>query len=159
MSTQGPSLADDEASLAAYAQALGDAFDQVVRTWFVRLVETRSPGATTDDAVLEQLSTAAQETSQELRALLARDISAQQVGPLELLRRSVTGSPTEVLKRLGVEPVERDDFARSNFPDDLYDMAPASFRDIDPALHEPGLVWGAAKAHVHLRRRREAAGA
>ena len=24
-----------------------------------------------------------------------------------------------------------------------------------PSLHEPGIVWGAAKAHVHLRRRRE----
>ena len=40
------------------------------------------------------------------------------------------------------------------FPDDVYDLAPASFADVDPALHEPGLVWGAAKAHVHLARRR-----
>ncbi len=31
-----------------------------------------------------------------------------------------------------------------------------SFADLDPALHEPGLVWGAAKAHVFLRHRREA---
>ena len=26
--------------------------------------------------------------------------------------------------------------------------------DLDPALHEPGLRWGAAKAHVVLARRR-----
>jgi hypothetical protein len=36
----------------------------------------------------------------------------------------------------------------------VYDLTPASFADVDPALHEPGLVWGAAKAHVHLARRR-----
>jgi hypothetical protein len=41
-----------------------------------------------------------------------------------------------------------------SFPDDVYDLTPASFADVDPALHEPGLVWGAAKAHVHLARRR-----
>ena len=39
---------------------------------------------------------------------------------------------------------------RRNFPDDVYDLSPATFADVDPALHEPGLVWGAAKAHVHL---------
>ncbi len=42
------------------------------------------------------------------------------------------------------------------FPDDDYDLTPASFGDLDPALHEPGLVWGAAKAHVFLARRRAA---
>ena len=36
----------------------------------------------------------------------------------------------------------------------LYDLSPASFADLAPALKEPGLVWGAAKAHVHLSRRR-----
>ena len=45
---------------------------------------------------------------------------------------------------------------RAMFPDDLYDLTPGSFRDLDPALHEPGLEWGAAKAHVHLARRRAA---
>ncbi len=33
-------------------------------------------------------------------------------------------------------------------------LAPASFADLHPDLHEPGLVWGAAKAHVVLARRR-----
>ena len=32
---------------------------------------------------------------------------------------------------------------------------PASFADLDPTLAELGLRWGAAKAHVVLRRRRE----
>ena len=34
-------------------------------------------------------------------------------------------------------------------------VGPAAFSDVDEDLHEPGLVWGAARAHVHLRRRRE----
>ena len=62
-----------------------------------------------------------------------------------------------MLREAGVEPAERDEFATRAFPDDAYDLAPASFADVHPSLHEPGLVWGAAKAHVHLRRRREAA--
>jgi hypothetical protein len=50
--------------------------------------------------------------------------------------------------------VARDEFSERNFPDDTYDLTPASFADVDPSLHEPGLEWGAAKAHVHLARRR-----
>ncbi len=39
-------------------------------------------------------------------------------------------------------------------PDDVYDLAPASFADLAPELHDLGISWGAAKAHVHLQRRR-----
>jgi hypothetical protein len=52
--------------------------------------------------------------------------------------------------------VPRDEFSVRSFPDDAYDLSPASFADVDPALHEPGLAWGAAKAYVHLARRRAA---
>jgi hypothetical protein len=62
--------------------------------------------------------------------------------------------PTQVLAEAGVPPVERDEHAARLFPDDRYDLAPATFSDLDEALHEPGLVWGAAKAHVVLARRR-----
>ena len=63
---------------------------------------------------------------------------------------------TQVLDAEGVAPVARDPFAQRQTPDDAYDLTPASFADIDPGLAEPGLVWGAAKAHVHLARRRRA---
>jgi hypothetical protein len=59
-----------------------------------------------------------------------------------------------VLAAAGVPPVGRDEVARRLHPDDDYDLTPASFADISPELHEPGLVWGAAKAHVVLARRR-----
>jgi hypothetical protein len=44
--------------------------------------------------------------------------------------------------------VQRDADAERLFPDDPYDLTPGSFADIDPELHDPGLLWGAAKAHV-----------
>jgi hypothetical protein len=62
-----------------------------------------------------------------------------------------------VLADAGVPPVHRDGAAERLFPDDVYDLTPASFADLDAAVHEPGLVWGAAKAHVILRRRRAGA--
>ena len=70
-----------------------------------------------------------------------------------MVRRAVV-YPTAVLRGAGVPPVVRDADAEARFPDDDYDLTPAAFADLDPSLHEPGLVWGAAKAHVHLARRR-----
>ena len=63
--------------------------------------------------------------------------------------------PTEVLRRAGVPPVARDEFAVHAFPDDDYGLTPAAFVDIDPSLQDPGVRWGAAKAHVVLSRRRQ----
>ena len=90
----------------------------------------------------------------KLRKLLATDIAEQRANPLDLLRSAVAW-PTGVLRDAGVAPVDRDEFDERAFPEDHYALSPASFGDIDPTLHEPGLTWGAAKAHVHLRRRRE----
>lgn len=88
-----------------------------------------------------------------LRDLLETDIEDQTASPLQILRTAVT-YPTAVLRHAGVPPVERDEFARRGFPGDDYDLTPSSFADIDPSLREPGIRWGAAKAHVHLARRR-----
>jgi hypothetical protein len=59
-----------------------------------------------------------------------------------------------VLRAAGVPPIVRDEFDERAFPDDVYGLIPAAFADIDASLYEPGLVWGAAKAHAHLVRRR-----
>ena len=85
--------------------------------------------------------------------LLGQDVDLQRSGPLELVRSAVV-YPSEVLARAGVPPVERDDFAVRAFPDDVYDLSPASFADVHPDLAEPGIAWGAAKAHVVMARRR-----
>ena len=82
----------------------------------------------------------------------------QRTGPLAILRSAVR-YPTEVLRAAGVPPADRDRFAREAFPDDDYALTPAAFADIDQSLHEPGIVWGAAKAYVHkVRRARGAPG-
>jgi hypothetical protein len=91
--------------------------------------------------------------SGEVRLLLETDIDAQSTTPLSVIRRAV-GPMTEVLRAQGIGEPPRDLDARRLHPDDVYDLAPASFAEIHPDLHLPGLSWGAAKAHVHLSRRR-----
>ncbi|HEY9555380.1 MAG TPA: hypothetical protein VIR58_01530, partial [Acidimicrobiales bacterium] len=81
------------------------------------------------------------------------DVDAQRSNPLALLRSAVPHL-TAALRSLGVPAVERDVQAEQMFPDDLYDLTPAAYADIDQSVHEPGLIWGAAKAHVIIRRRR-----
>jgi hypothetical protein len=48
--------------------------------------------------------------------------------------------------------VERDDFQRDRFPDDVYDLVPTSFADFGPDVADAGIAWGAAKAWTHRQR-------
>lgn len=149
----------DEATLDRYATALADGIEVAVPAWVRRSVDRlmfawagKVPVDVADGA--EVAGRAALEAiGPRVRALLATDVDAQRTNPLALVREAVT-YPTEVLRRAGVPSVVRDAFAERAFPDDVYGLSPASFADVDPALHEPGLVWGAAKAHVVLARRR-----
>jgi hypothetical protein len=88
-----------------------------------------------------------------LGALLAADVDDQSVTPLQLVRELVR-FPTAVLAAAGIPPVERDTFRAERFPDDPYDMTPASLAALDTALGEVALTWGAAKAMAHRRRHR-----
>ena len=103
------------------------------------------------DAAREAGLQAAAEVGPAVRRLVEADIDAQRTTPLALLRSAVR-YPTRVLQEAGVPPVERDPIQVRLLPDDLYDLSPASFADVDPALAEPGMVWGAAKALAHRRR-------
>jgi len=151
-------LADRE-RLAAHARALADAAERAIPGWIERSVERvlGDAGREIDERlrglVIDAAAAARREGASRLRELLETDVDEQHTNPLAVLRALVR-FPTEVLQAAGVPPVERDEFARRSFPDDVYDLSPASFADIDPELHEPGLVWGAAKAHVVLARRR-----
>jgi hypothetical protein len=151
--------ADDDATLLRYAAALADGIERALPRWVLRSVTARAeqwrPG------LGEQLRPAAEQAGAwavakqgaQVRELLLRDVDAQASSPLAIVRSAVE-HPTAVLASAGVPPSERDEFSRRAFPDDRYDLAPASFADLDPTLHEVGLIWGAAKAHVILRRRR-----
>jgi hypothetical protein len=149
----------DEERLAAYARALADGVDGALAGWVTRGVEEvlTAQGLPVEEETRRRARAAGEQARADigprLRRLLAADIDDQRTNPLAVIR-GATRYPTEVLRAAGARPVPRDEQARRHFPDDEYDLTPATFADLDPALHEPGLVWGAAKAHVHLRRRR-----
>jgi len=143
-----------------HSAALAQAIEDVLAGWVERSVATAvaRSGAKAGAAVLAEAEEAGRRATAEVgaavRELLAADIDEQRSTPLTLLREAVR-YPTEVLRRAGVAPVPgRDDVKVRLFPDDVYDLSPASFGDVDPRLTEPGLVWGATKAFEHLRRRR-----
>jgi len=156
--------ADDDAQFARISQDLADALVAALPGWVERQVRSRvvASGGTMDDSVAAQAAAAGQicaaTVGPALRALLATDPDEQRTTPLTLVRDAVR-YPTEVLVHAGVTPAVRDEFEQRVLPDDLYGLAPATFADIDENLAEIGLVWGAAKAHVHLARRRELDGA
>lgn len=159
-----PAEADDLARLGAIAEALADGIEAALPGWVERAVERlvvawtgAPPGpAVRADAVAAGRAAAA-EVGPRVRALLATDVDAQRGTPLAVVRSAVRW-PTAVLRAAGVPEVVRDGFAERAFPSDVYDLAPATWADLDPALHDRGLAWGAAKAHVVLARRRRDGG-
>jgi hypothetical protein len=147
-----------------HSAVLADAIEDVLPGWVERSVATvlASEGVDVGDGVRADAAAAgrraAAEVGEAVRRLLETDIDEQRSTPLTLLRGAVR-YPTEVLRRAGVVPSgERDDVKVRLFPDDVYDLSPATFTDVDPRLTEPGLVWGAAKAYEHLRRHKPRTG-
>ena len=152
--TAEPTLADDEASLAAIAAALESALVRLVPEWMRRCVMEIAPEV--DPAALDAaIGEAMAPLTPELRRVLTADVDAGAGSPLAAVRAAI-GPVTALLEAHGASPAQRDEFDRRALPNDLFGLGPASFADIDESLHEPGLTWGAARAHVHLRRRREA---
>lgn len=158
---RGPTV-EDLAALATFAEVLADGVVAAIGPWVERSVVQvhqsatgRRPSNDLRDTAADAGRDAAATIGPRIRALLASDIDDQRTGPLDCVREAVPW-PTGVLRDAGIPPVDRDEFAVRMFPEDDYDLMPASFADLDPALLESGLVWGAAKAHVHLSRRRAA---
>ena len=153
------SLAADEAQLAAFALDLADRVDVAIESWVRRSLRTSASagGVAFDESVVADVVSATRAAAMpELRRVLAADVDEGAGSPLAALRAAV-GPMTAALEQWGAAHPPRDEFLERQFPGDPYQLGPASFADVDPDLHEPGLVWGAARAHVHLRRRREAA--
>lgn len=147
---------DEEATLKELAAALADAFALSLAPWVSRAVELRH-GSPLSTEVASATEVAAAEAStriaNEIRELLQTDIDAQWTSPLALARQ-VVPLVTEVLSRAGVAPVQRDADAKRLHPDDIYDITPGTFLDFGADVHEHGISWGAAKAYVHLNRRK-----
>jgi hypothetical protein len=146
-------------SIEQYARALADGIEEALSGWVLRCVARvmeaagRSIDPETERAAARAAGQARAETGSAVRALLEADIDEQRSTPLTLLRQAVR-YPTRVLHAAGVPTVERDRFATAAFPADDYDLSPASWSDIDPALADLGLTWSAAKAFEHKRRHR-----
>jgi hypothetical protein len=148
---------ESEPDIQAYAEVLADGVEAALPTWVVQSVErimTAWAGHVPPE-VAEAAEIAGQaarsDTGRAVRRLLMSDIDRQRTTPLALIRQAVK-YPTEVLRSAGVPPVERDRFSVDAFPEDDYDLSPRSFSDVDPALAEAGIAWGAAKAFAHRRR-------
>jgi hypothetical protein len=149
----------DDAELRRHADQLVAGVEASLPSWVERLVARRMTqwsGAVPPD-VADQARRAGRaaldETLPQLRALVERDVDEQRTTPLEIVRRAAR-FPAAVLAAAGVPAVTRDELAERAFPEDVYDLVPANWADVDPALAEPGLTWGAAKAYVVLTRRR-----
>jgi len=143
--------------MQAHATALADAVEAALPGWVERSVEQVLIAArgSVDVKVMAAATTAGRRAADEvggaIRSLLAVDIDEQRANPLALLRAAAS-YPAKVLLQAGVPPVERDPNQVRLLPDDVYDLAPARFADLGPEVGELGLVWGAAKAHEHMRR-------
>ena len=139
------------------AERLASAIEAALPGWVERSVERILVAwqGQADPAVMERARSAgrraAGEVGAEVRALLAADVDEQRTTPLAVLREAVR-YPTAVLREAGVPAVERAAFDERNFPDDDYGFTPMSFAEVDPALQEPGLLWGAMKARIHRAR-------
>jgi len=159
MNDDPPTLADDEAMLADFGAELGAAIEASLDAWVNRLLDEHLAGSGQPAIESEALSMVVAETraevTPELRRIFAADVDDGAGNPLAALRDGVGPMTRALIARQCPRP-ERDPFHQSAFPNDPYGLGPASFADIDPSLHEPGLRWGAARAHVHLRRRRDA---
>lgn len=146
--------------VAAYGAELAAGIEAALPGWVessvARIVSAWCGSVAPDVASNSQQAgrLAAQRVGPEVRALLALDVDEQRTTPLAILRQRAVPFPTEVLAAAGVPPVARDRGAAALFPDDVYDLSPASFADLGPELAEVGLRWGAAKAFEHMRRHR-----
>jgi hypothetical protein len=148
---------DDEEQFRRYGEQLAEALRAAIPGWVERAVVTRvrESGRPLDDDLVALAQAAGADAvadvGDRIADLLARDVDEQAISPLSLVRAAVP-YPTAVLRHVGVPPVGRDPFIAERFPDDAYDLAPASFADVDPSLADLGIRWGAAKAFVHRRR-------
>jgi hypothetical protein len=151
---------DDDRAFARFGDELVRAVESSLGDWIESCVHRvlREQGGTIDEQTATLIAAARLEATRdvvaELRAVLALDIDEQRTNPLSILRAAVR-YPTQVLRTVGAQPIERDAFDEQSFPDDEFALTPAAFADFAPAVHDAGIVWGAAKAHVHLQRRRK----
>ncbi len=150
-------IPEAEATYRTAAADLLAGLDRHLEGWITRVLREHLAGAADPGTFADRIATVARDTHAavfpELEALLTADPDDQRAGPLAILRGCV-GPANAVLADAGVVPPKRDPVTESMFPDDPYGLGPANFGDVDPDLHDTGLIWGAAKAHLVILRHR-----
>ena len=120
-------------------EALVDSYESYVRAAVAQRLGSEPTGL--DEAIGE----GRQWLQDVLERLLLLPYPLQDRGPLEVFQEAIR-FPTLVLQAAGHPPVERDEPARNALPGDVYDLAPASSRDLGEEVWRAHLAWGAAKA-------------
>lgn len=138
--------------------------DAATHEWLVRCVmkmyvqQLGTPRLEVEEKLVVAAQLAAEQgrayIASELSSELGKDVDEQRVNPLQVLRNAVV-FPTRVLLEFSVPPVVRDEMDARMMPDDVFGLSPAHWNDVHESLLEPGVIWGAAKAHKVLQRRRE----
>ncbi len=146
---QNVSSSDDE-KFIQYGQVLNIAVSTAVRPWLIRELTTRV--GSIDAELARAIEGAAEQVERSIAELVAADVDEPLSGPLERIRRSVEPLNAELDQR-GVQPPRRNTLDQQMSPRDHHELGPMTFRDLSDAAHDAGITWGAAKAHVHLRRR------
>lgn len=146
------STESDEDKLAGYAEELRLGLVEHTAAWVEGVVRAHVDPAAAP-SLIDGLSGHVERVLGEVTALLRTDIDAQRANPLAVIR-SLVPPITDALQDAGARPAQRDPDAERLFPGDIFDLTPGAFSDVHADLHMPGLAWGAAKAHVHIQRRR-----
>jgi hypothetical protein len=133
-----------------YSTRLLETSDEVVTKWVERLIrrhcdEQKFSDLQAGELLSSVVSQVSDEVHSRLEDLLSSDVLEQRTNPLAVFRQA-TRPVTELLKNFGCPPVTRDEFDERSFPDDVYGLSPATWADIDEAMVEPGIEWGAWKA-------------
>lgn len=81
----------------------------------------------------------------QLDELLSLPFADQTRGPLEVFQEAMR-FPTDALAFGGIPAAHRDQVAANALPGDVYDLAPASSRDLGEEVWVAHLQWGARKA-------------
>lgn len=107
----------------------------------------RARSGDTSEGMDAAISAGAAWLEEALDELLAMPFAEQPRGPLELFQEAMR-APTEYLQGRGVAAVARDEATTAALPGDLYDLAPASSRDLGEEVWICHLAWGTAKAQA-----------
>lgn len=156
--TESAGFRRDDSGARDYSEELLSAVTSAIPVWVASVVARVAPGsplgeAQVNDRVAAASTAMVEGTRAALQNLFSRDVEEQRTNPLQVLREQARVL-TDLLTELGADPVVRDEFDRTAFPDDVFGVGPHTWRDLGDEVHEAGITWGAWKAATVISRHR-----